>query len=195
MASVEAALAFHNSPSPSLRNPVPDAMPPTARVRPARVDDLAHIVPLFCSSLDLTPHSKGSDGTLPYDLSLINNIVLSQCFPSDQESVQTYVVEDFSADQIQGFAIVKALEPEKSHELNQLVVPAMYRSKRTMNMLMSYLQNQHCEYGLWVRVIKRCEKACRFYKKWNFNFVREMQADGVNETVVIMYWPGTSARP
>jgi hypothetical protein len=61
-----------------------------------------------------------------------------------------------------------------------------------MGMLMGHLQNLFAEHGLWVRVIKRYEKACRFYRKWHFADVKEMQAQGVNETVpvLIMFWPG-----
>jgi len=170
-------------------------MPPDARVRNARFDDLPHIVPLFCSSLDVVTHSKQP---AEYDNSLIKELVTRQCFPPDSGSaVHTYVVEELSTNSILGYAIVKTIASDgcggqHSHELHQLVVPTSFRSKRLMGMLMGHLQNLFAEHGLWVRVIKRYEKACRFYRKWHFADVKEMQAQGVNETVpvVIMFWPG-----
>jgi len=170
-------------------------MPPDARVRNARYDDLPHIVPLFCSSLDVVTHSKPST---EYDNSLIKELVTRQCFPSDSSTtVHTYVVEEMSTNSILGYAIVKSIAADggggqSSHELHQLVVPTSFRSKRLMGMLMGHLQNLFAEHGLWVRVIKRYEKACRFYRKWHFADVKEMQAQGVDETVpvVIMFWPG-----
>jgi len=174
-------------------------MPPDARVRPARIDDLPHIIPLFCSSLDVVTHNKHAE----YDNSIIKDLVTRQCFPTDPAAhVHTYVVEELSSDCILGYAIVKTVAPDgcgaqtSSHELHQLVVPTSFRSKRLMGMLMGHLQNLFAEHGLWVRVIKRYEKACRFYRKWHFTDVKEMQAQGVNETVpvVIMYWPGDPDR-
>jgi len=170
-------------------------MPPDARVRNARIDDLPHIVPLFCSSLDVVTHSKQA---AEYDNLLIKDLVARQCFPPDSPAeVHTFVVEELSTNSILGYAIVKTIAADgcggqQSHELHQLVVPTSFRSKRLMGMLMGHLQNLFAEHGLWVRVIKRYEKACRFYRKWHFADVKEMQAQGVNETVpvLIMFWPG-----
>jgi len=166
-------------------------------VRSARIEDISHIVPLFCSSLDVVTQNKTTGITSEYDNSLIKELVLRQCFPPDQDSVRTFVLEELSTNTILGYAIVKTLAADgcggqQSHELHQLVVPASFRSKRLMGMLMGHLQNLFAEHGLWVRVIKRYEKACRFYRKWHFTYVKEMQTEGVNETVpvVIMFWPG-----
>jgi len=174
-------------------------MPPDARVRNARIDDLPHIVPLFCSSLDVVTHSKHPT---EYDNSLIKELVARQCFPPESPpAVHTFVVEELSTNSILGYAIVKTIAADgsggqQSHELHQLVVPTSFRSKRLMGMLMGHLQNLFAEHGLWVRVIKRYEKACRFYRKWHFTDVKEMQAQGVNETVpvLIMFWPGEADR-
>jgi len=171
-------------------------MPPDARVRPAHTQDLPHIVPLFCSSLDVVTQHKQQ--TPEYDNSLISDLVSRQCFPTDADGpVHTFVLEELSTNTILGYAIVKTLAADgcggqQSHELHQLVVPSSFRSKRLMGMLMGHLQNLFAQHGLWVRVIKRYEKACRFYRKWHFTYVKEMQAQGVNETVpvLIMYWPG-----
>jgi hypothetical protein len=75
-------------------------MPPDARVRNARIDDLPHIVPLFCSSLDVVTHSKQA---AEYDNHLIKELVARQCFPPDSPAeVHTFVVEELSTNSILG---------------------------------------------------------------------------------------------
>lgn len=92
-------------------------MPPDARVRPARFDDLPHIVPLFCSSLDVVTHSKQH---AEYDNSLIKELVARQCFPQDPSvAVHTYVVEEHSTNSILGSFL--SLFPSKQPPMRQKV--------------------------------------------------------------------------
>jgi hypothetical protein len=78
-------------------------MPPDTRVRSARIDDLPHIIPLFCSSLDVVTHNKQAAAAADYDISIIKDLVSRQCFPADPSAhVHTYVVEELSSDSILG---------------------------------------------------------------------------------------------
>lgn len=79
-------------------------MPYSTRVRPARPDDLDHIVRLFREQL-----SKHVPGEYPdlseYGSALINDVVRRHAFPSDPSpdgAVQSYVIEEINSENILG---------------------------------------------------------------------------------------------
>ncbi|KAI0657338.1 acyl-CoA N-acyltransferase [Cubamyces menziesii] len=185
------------------------SIPPV--VRQATPDDLAQIVPLFIASHDTTLPGVTFSADPWYAPDKVLQRLQTRLFPP--QSLKTYVLEVPDTGEIVGYGNVKPrrdLEDtssasheqnsEDQDEVDMFFVKAGAGGRGYGTLLMEAIQKDwHAQGGLKLRVLKRNERAIRFYEKCGFRMVAggeevvrsEALTEPMEETLCLMRWSPT----
>ncbi|KAH9891734.1 acyl-CoA N-acyltransferase [Cubamyces lactineus] len=177
-------------------------------VRQAVPDDLAQIVPLFIASHDTTLPGVTFSAEPFYAPDKVLERLRTRLFPP--HSLKTYVLEVAHTGEVVGYGNVKPRRDlddassasheqclEDQNEVDMFFVKAGAGGRGYGTLLMEAIQKEWAAHGeLKLHVLKRNERAIRFYEKCGYRMVpggeavvrSESLIEPLEETICLMRW-------